>query len=130
MAPFEGLAEQLSTRFPNVVARAFSGSVGSLTEYQGYHVGVECLLTDAPDNRPDNVALSVDLWHLTTTPKVDAGVCWGHPSGHSEAEFRPGPLEVSSEILNELYVELPRLYESLVEAVNRGKPSDWDEGHA
>jgi hypothetical protein len=126
-APFKEVAERLSNQFPNVVANVFSGSVGSLTEYQGHHIGIDCLLTDAPADQPDNVALCVDLRHLTTNPKIDAGVVWGHPSGHVEAEFRPEPLEVSGEVLRGLYAELPRLYEGLVEAVKRRKPSEENE---
>jgi hypothetical protein len=130
MAPFRELEERLSNQFPNVVAKVYSGNVGSLTEYQGYDFVIDCLLTDAPDDQPDNVALSVNLRHLTTNPLIDADVCWGHPSGHIEVEFRPELLEVSDEVLSDLYADLPRLYEGLIEAVKRRKPSDWDEWHA
>lgn len=105
-------------------AKVYSQDVGSLTEYQGHQILIDCLLTDAPDDQPDNVALSVSLRHITTNPKIDADVCWGNPSGHIEAEFSPGPLEVSDKVLNELYAVMPRLYDSLTEAIKRGKPSD------
>jgi hypothetical protein len=130
LTPFRELAENLSARFPNMKMSVYSQDVGSLTEYQGHQILIDCLLTDAPDDQPDNVALSVSLRHLTTNPKIDADVCWGHPSGHIEAEFSPEPLEVSDKVLNDLYAALPDLYESLSEAINRGRPSDWDERHA
>jgi hypothetical protein len=62
-------------------------SVGSLTPYPGRIIGIDCLLAHAPEDHPDNVALGVDVQHLTTVPLIDADVCWGHPSGHAEAQF-------------------------------------------
>jgi len=129
LVPFENLAKRLSNQFPNVRTQVYSYSVGSLTEYQGHSIGVECLFTDASLNETDNVALSVDLAYLTTQPRISAGVGWGHPSGHSEALFGVGGIspewdEVSDEILEKLYADLPRLYEVFIEAVRRRKPSD------
>jgi hypothetical protein len=51
MTPFKELAGRLSKEFPNVVTNVYSGNVGSLTEYQGYQIGIDCLLTDAPAER-------------------------------------------------------------------------------
>ena len=129
LVPFENLAKRLSNQFPNLRAQVYSYSVGSLTEYQGHSIGVDCLLTDAPLDETDNVALCVDLAYLTTRPRISAGVGWGHPSGHSEASFGVCGSstewdEFSDEVLENLYAELPRLSESLVEAVRRRKPSD------
>ncbi|MGH7852712.1 MAG: hypothetical protein ACREP3_04685, partial [Candidatus Binatia bacterium] len=70
----------MSALFPEVKANVHSDSVGSLTEYQGHQIVIDCLLKDTPDDQPDNVALSVNFRHLTTNPKIDADVCWGHPS--------------------------------------------------
>jgi hypothetical protein len=127
---FTDWANRLRAECPNVRANVFSHSVGSLTEYQGHGLGIDCLLTDTPDERPDNVALVVDVQHLTTVPLIDADVCWGHPSGHVEAEFSFDPQDASSEVLKNLYADLPRLYDALVAAAKRGKPSDCDAQHA
>jgi hypothetical protein len=126
LTPFRGLADHLSSQFPNLVINVYSQSVGSLTEYQGHQIVIDCLFIDAPLDQPDNVALCIDLQHLTTNPRIDADVCWGHPSGHVEAEFSAEPLDVSDKVLNDLYADLPRLYDSLIEAVKRRKPSDWN----
>src|SRR5215217_8083072 len=82
---FEGLAKRLMAEFPNIGARAYSSSVGSLTEYQGHGFFVDCMLTDAPDDQADNVALEVSLAYLTTKPRINADVSWGHPDAHIEA---------------------------------------------
>ena len=129
LVPFENIAKRLSNQFPNVRTQVYSYSVGSLTEYQGHTIGVECLFNDASFDEPDNVALSVDLAYLTTRPRISAGVGWGHPSGHSEATFGVGGSstewdEVSDEMFERLYAELPRLNEAFIEAVRRRKPSD------
>jgi hypothetical protein len=130
LGPLGEFAQRLTSQFPDVKANVYSGSVGSLTQYQGYHIGVDCLLNKAPDNQPDNVALCIDVAHAYTDPKIDANVCWGHPSGHVEAEFTNEPLAVSTLVLKDLYADIPRLQHSLIEALERGKPSDWDERRA
>jgi hypothetical protein len=123
---FYDWASRLSAECQSVKADVYSHSVGSLTEYQGHSIGIDCLLIGTPDDRPDNVALSVELQRLTTSPLIDADVCWGHPSGHVEAEFSFNPQEVSETVLRDLYADLPRLYDALLSAAKRGKPSDWD----
>ena len=72
----------------------------------------------------DNVALEVALIDLTSVPKINADVAWGHPSGSYEAEFSDAYLEISNEVLEDLYKDLPRLYEALFEALERRKPPD------
>jgi hypothetical protein len=62
--------------------------------------------------------------HLSTQPNIIAYVCWGHPSGYVEAELSPDWLEVSDDVLENLYADLSRLSESLVEAVQTRKPGD------
>jgi hypothetical protein len=98
--------------------------VGSLTNYQGHDLGIDCLLTDATPDQADNVALSVEVRHLTTTPLMDAAVCWGHPSGHVEAELFPDPVPMSSETLDKLEAHLPILYDAVELALKRGRPPD------
>ena len=73
--------------------------------------------------------MGVQIEKLTSNPKINGAVCWGHPSGHIEAEFSSEALAVSDEVLADLYSQLPRLFESLGEAIAKGKPSNWDESH-
>ena len=129
LAPFREVAERLC-KFGNVSANVYSQSVGALTEYQGHQIVIDCLLTNAPDDQPDNVSLSVDLQKLTSMPKINADVCWGHPSGYIEAEFSNADLNVSDKVLADLYSQLPHLYDVLVEAIRRKKPSNWNLPHA
>ncbi|MGI8786948.1 MAG: hypothetical protein ACR2HG_04205 [Pyrinomonadaceae bacterium] len=128
---FEKIADRINQMFPNVLARAESCEVGSLTQYQGYGFVIDCLLKDASDYETDSVALEVSVGYLTTNPRICAGVGWGHPSGKSEASFKDWGgifpdegIEVSNEVLEDLYKELPRLYEALFEALKRRKPND------
>jgi len=122
---FEKLAERLN-EVTGVRATVFSLSVGHLTDYQGHTMGVSCLLWE-PKEEEDTVALSVDLAYLTTSPRVSAIVCWGHPSGKIEAEWRENSarsIELSDEALEELVESIPRLCDSLIEAVRSGAPSN------
>ena len=130
LVPFEALADRLTNEFQNVQARAYSVPEGSLTEYQGHGLYVDCLFTDAFDDETDNVALTVSLAYLTTTPRINAGVCWGHPKAYIEASFCPECLssedwpEVSDEVLDRLYADIPRLSAALIDAVKRRKSGD------
>jgi hypothetical protein len=128
---FQKIANRINQTIPNVKASAYGSSVGSLTQFQGYSFGIDCILTDASDDETDNFALDICLGYLTTTPRICAGVGWGHPSGKSEASFRGWSgmfpdegIAVSNEVLEDLYRELPRLYETLFEALRRRKPSN------
>jgi hypothetical protein len=118
------VAQQITEQFPRVKATVWSSPVGSETEFQGYDIGIDCLLTDAKLDQSDNIALVIGIRHLSTTPLIDADVCWGHPSGWVEAELFPDPLEVTPEILQEVETRLPVLYEGLRRAVIRGHPPD------
>ncbi|MGI8670906.1 MAG: hypothetical protein ACR2J3_13830 [Aridibacter sp.] len=129
---FEKVAEKIRQKIPNIMVTVNGYTVGSATQYQGYGFCIDCTLTDASNDETDNVALTVNLGHLTTTPKIDAGVGWGHPSGESEACFRDwgglfpseSSMKVSDESLEDLYKDLPRLYEALFKALKRRKPAD------
>ena len=71
------IAAQINVRFPNVKATVWSNPVGSLTRFQGHALGVDCFVTDARSDQPDNVALEIAFRNLTDRPYVDADVCWG-----------------------------------------------------
>ena len=132
---FRKIADRINRTIPNVSAQVEAHEVGSLTEYQGFSFGLSCLfkadILYESDEVADNVALAVTLSYLTTTPKIDAYVCWGHPSGYAEADFPHNAesflnnsLTVSDEVLEDLYKNLPRLYEALFKALKRRKPGD------
>lgn len=128
---FEEIAEKIRGEIPNVVVQVYSAEIGLLTQFQGYGFCIDCTLTDVSLDKTDNVCLDVSLGYLTTNPRISAGVGWGHPSGHSEAEFRDWSgifpdegIIVTDEILEDLYKDLPRLYEVLFAALRRRRPSN------
>jgi hypothetical protein len=106
----------------------FSGPVGSATSYQGFRFGIEGLLAGVVGDQPDNLALTLDLCHLDRAPRLAAGVCWGHPSGHIESSLsaQDGSSEqwplASEARIEELRRELPRLLEAFEQAARRGHP--------
>jgi hypothetical protein len=124
---FRKIADRINQTIPSVTARASSYSVG-YDEYLSHSIGISCLLQNVDE--PDNIALGVNIFRLNTTPKINADVCWGHPSGHIEAETftdwtKSDDLpDVSEEVLENLYKNLPRLYEALFKALKRRKPGD------
>src|SRR4051812_23522857 len=105
---FEELANELN-KLPDVQAKPFSYRAGSLTEFLAHVIGVDCLLSK-PETEADNVALSVGVEYLTMCPRISAHVCWGHPSGHIDAEWGWSNREfstelniVTNEVLDDLY---------------------------
>lgn len=130
LSVFRETGSKFSTQFPNVKAVAYSSPVGSATQLQGHHIVIDCLLTDAPLDQSDNVALSVNICHLTTQPKINADVCWGHPSGTIEDSFyddwqksEDWPL-ATKETVAQLYQTIPRLIAALEMALKRGCPPE------
>lgn len=124
----ERLASQLSGQFPALTFNVWHSPTGTLTEYQGYDVGLECVFPKSADDGPDNVALSIDLCHLTSTPRLMASVGWGHPSGQLEAEFKDWATisdwpQATPETIEELRAAFPRLVQAFVAATHRAVPA-------
>ena len=122
---FQTEAARLSAKFPNAKIHVYSHSVGR-TDNQGHGLGIDCLLTNTPLEQSDNIALSVSLVNLTTEPKVNADVCWGHSSGYVESSFYDGwsssddwP-DATKQVLEKLYEGIPQLLEALEVALERG----------
>lgn len=126
---FRKIADRINQTIPNVSAQIEAHEVGSLTPYQGYSFWISCVFTADLLVETDNVALGVSLCHLTTIPRISAGVGWGYPSGYSEADYGDGDSSndwtiVSDDVLEDLYKNLPRLYGALFIALKRRKPAD------
>lgn len=124
----ERLAAEMQQLHPNLRFNLAHSPIGSLTGYQGHCLGVECVFPRVAENVSGNVALSLDVCHLTSTPRLMADVVWGHPSGQTEAEFRrtwqsnnEWP-EATSEVVEELRETFPELIQAFRSAVRRGVP--------
>lgn len=133
LSRFERFADELRNKYPRYVFFVYRGSVGSLTEYQGYHVGIECAFPDKKPDETDSVALTFDLCHLTGEPKAMMGVCWGYPEAYGEAYFDDAwlgnddwPIVTPSRLL-QLENDLPRLIEVFVSCIERGYPSNREQ---
>jgi hypothetical protein len=117
------MAEEISQKFPNVKVDVWSHSVGSKTEYQGHNIGIDCRLSNVNPDQVDNVALIIDVRHLTTAPEIAyAEVCWGHPSGYLEAELLEAPADFDDSLLGILEDGLQELHSALCAALERGHP--------
>ena len=124
---FEEFANRLTRELPNIGVRAYSCSVGPGSGYNGHSLFVDCIIIDA-HKEPDSVALGVQIAYLTTRPRINADVVWGHPSEYVEATFfedwqspEDWP-EVSDELLEKRYADIPRLMSALSEAIRRRHP--------
>ena len=120
---FQELAGRLRGEHQNVVVSVTSFDEGQRTPNSRRTIAIECLFTDAPTADSNNVGLIVVIEHLNARSRLSAHVGWGDPSGYVEDEFRPEPVQLSSETLQELYAALPTLCKSFESSVVRRKPS-------
>jgi hypothetical protein len=122
------LASEMQGRYSNLRFNVWHAPEGSLTDYEGYSLGIECVFPTAAANAPSNVALSVEICHLDSAPQLMADVIWGHPSGESEAAFPEnrrsinGWSEATPELLQELNGVFPKLIQAFETAVQRAAP--------
>ncbi len=119
------VASELQQKHPGLQFNVWQGRVGSATEYQGYALGVECIFPTTSENATNNVALCIDMCHLTTAPRIMADVAWGYPSGQSEAALRENSHssndwpEVTPEVVEELKKAFPKLAQTFQSSVAR-----------
>lgn len=116
-------------RYPFVEFNVYSDPVGSLTQYQGWHLGLEAVFPGRRSDEADSVALSIDLCHLDREARVMADVAWGSPSGQCEATLwdwtgtnAEWPLQTAARF-DELERGIPQLLQVFAQAVERGYPS-------
>jgi hypothetical protein len=111
---------------PSARSSVFAYPVGSATSYQGFHVGISCLLSGVADSEPDEVSLVFSACHLNGQPRLNAEVAWSN--GHVEAELSHGASSsehwpfATPERHKEILAELPRLIAILVQSAQRGRP--------
>jgi hypothetical protein len=72
---FRELADELARQHPEARFSVVSVEVGTATTYQGHDLHLECFWPGRGRDDPDNVILDIELCHLTTTPRVNAGIC-------------------------------------------------------
>jgi hypothetical protein len=96
--------------FRPVRARPWSAPVGSLTEYHGHVVGLECWIPHT--DRPDSVGLEIGVRHLTTVPEFDeAYLAWD--DGQCEISLLSEPVPYSSSAVAALEDRLSELIAAL-----------------
>jgi hypothetical protein len=110
----EEAARRLMCELPAVRAFAFDGLVGSLTAYNGYHCGLECIFENVPAGEEDLLALTVDIGNRDGSPLLSADVCWGR--GQLVAEQFDGRVPLSEAAIAAVIEGFPRLNAALVAA--------------
>ena len=127
---FTEVVERINNFYPGVVATFYSIEAPN---FDGHDFYIDCTIENALSVQPDNLCLAVSLGSLSSTPKIDSGVSWGHPSGHQEiffgdwsGKFPNDAPEASDEMIQKLFDELPKLYQALYDAIKRGKPHEDD----
>jgi hypothetical protein len=115
---FRAALPPLAAAAPQVLASVFAFSSGTASAFEDYHFGISCLLAEAPEDAPEEVALLVSVTGLDASARLSAQVVWGQPSGLVEAHA-----ELDAGDLPALHAALPRLLASLQQAASRGAPA-------
>ena len=119
-ASLENEVRQLTERFPHIHPKATSFFGRTQTQV----LALECRFLEAPDAEPDLLALCITGEKLGTTPRIQADISWGDPSGFVEEEVFDSPAELNRESLLTIEENLPQLYTRLEELIRRGKPTN------
>lgn len=120
------LASEMRERYPELSFNVWSTAVGTLTEYQGHDVGIECCFQRSSRDVADNVALTINLCHLTSTPRMMLDVICSEPSCHLDAAYPNNWLSnddwpvATPEILNDLEKRFPDFIGTFYLAVEHG----------
>src|SRR5580692_2444693 len=77
---FKSEQDELSPQFANV-----SFSIGNHGNEPNGYLSLSALFTEASLDDPDLLELVISINTLNPSTKINADVCWGHPSGHVEA---------------------------------------------
>lgn len=120
LARLEESAAQLQRQYPQLTINTWSSATGSLTEYQGHDIGIDCLDPEAPQGEPDNLCLIIGVKHLTTEPLLcEACVGWGAGGPADGLDVLPEPVPWSPATLQMVDDRLPDLLQSLREELGR-----------
>lgn len=117
MPLLEEMAQHLQEQFPSTSAFVYSRASSI-----GRNFYIDCVIGDMPPRDVDNVALTIDTSHWATAPRINADVCWGHPSAHIETEVFEESQPLTDESVKQVIEELPRLYAALYKALERRRP--------
>jgi hypothetical protein len=118
------IADELAAEFPAVDISVYCGPVGNLTEWQGHDFGIDCVFDRAKAEVSDNLALTIDLAHLTTRPQLTGlDVYWGYPDATHELALISDPVDLDDAALDRIEAALPQLVAALRSALARGRPA-------
>lgn len=126
----QSIVDRLSKIYPQYDFTTWSSSTGSLTEYQGYDVGVECVFPQAKDNQANCVAITIGVKHLKSIPVIcEASVGWGAGCDPDVGmEVIDEPIHATKEAIDNLKMHFGKLTECFEQAV--GSWAKWAESES
>jgi len=121
----ETCGSELRIRYPALKFQLWSYPVGSLTTYQGHSLGIECIFPRIRVDIFDHIALSIDVCHLDSVPRINADVV-SSLACDCEISFAKGCFSsdewpsISEESLSALQKEMPNMIGAFCSAVEQG----------
>lgn len=115
-------ADYLRKTYTNTVIEVNSQGIGILSDWQGHCIDITCRFPGKPLNLPNEVVLSVHVFHLHSNPMLTANIEWQRTYfSYAPVSFAPVPF--SQDALSRLEVALPGLCDVLEAAIGRGQPA-------
>ena len=113
---------EINADFPAVRAKVWSQPHGQATDSPGHVIALSCFFPEAATDQPDELTLEVCVAGVRgPTCLISADVIWGYP-GRVEMELFDSSVAMSTDALQRIEAELPRLVEVLRTAVANGPP--------
>jgi hypothetical protein len=125
---FNNLKETLAKRYPFLIFKVSSTTLGATTSIPRHVVSLECTFPQHQNDMPEDLGFDICIAYPHTSPRIMAYVTWGYPSGRTEASlsdelnsYDEWP-HLSEETMEWLTKSFPDLCQSFENAVKRGYP--------
>ena len=114
------ICADLKSRHPDFIIRLGSGTVGDNTEFQGYHIFIDCDRRGSEDPEPNCVTLEICAKYLDTTPLLcSLDVCWGGDGTplSDPPDYLPTTVPWDEDSISLIHETLPKLKSDLDECL-------------
>ncbi len=113
---------RLASNFPDVKISLYGDYWVQANGSDGYIIALSCHWPAHLQKEIDLVDFSAYFTDIRTQPKFTSDVCWAHPSGYIEAEFKGENILFDDATAAEFFRHLPKLIAALEVAITRGDP--------
>ena len=117
------ICQTIRSELPNIKVKVQSNDGGGATSEPWHVLGIFCRLHEDWDDLPNEINMFVSAYKLKTSPTLQFGVWWDHPSYETEYDLFWQAVPASDEAIQMIEISLPHATEILKDAARKGRPS-------